>query len=183
MDALNYDEEKELEFQKISITEGTRLFEKIFGYRSKTFIAPSYIWSNQLNSTIRDAGIHCFQGSRFQLEPIHGMERKFRRHFHFTGQRNKLNQIYLVRNASFEPSDQPNFDWISDILFRAQIVYKLGKPLIISSHRLNYIGFIDQQNSDNNLPLLKKLLLALLKKWPNIEFMSSDELFDLIDEN
>jgi hypothetical protein len=86
----------------------------------------------------------------------------------------------LVRNAAFEPSDKPGFDWIQDILSRAKIAFRLGKPLIISSHRLNYIGFIDYKNRNRNLPKLKNLLMELLKQWPDIEFMSSDELCNLI---
>jgi hypothetical protein len=156
------------------------LFEKIFGYRSISFIAPCYTWSNEINATLKDAGIQCFQGLWFQFEPVEGVDHKFRKVFHYTGQRNKLGQIYLVRNAAFEPSDAPDFDWTHDILSRAKIAFRLGKPLIISSHRFNYIGFIDHKNRNRNLPKLKNLLMELLKQWPDIEFMSSDELSNLI---
>jgi hypothetical protein len=180
MEALNFEDKKELEFQKTAIIEGTMLFERILGYRSISFIAPCYTWSNEINATLKDAGIQCFQGSWFQFEPVEGVDHKFRKVFHYTGQRNKLGQIYLVRNAAFEPSDAPDFDWTHDILSRAKIAFRLGKPLIIGSHRINYIGFIDQLNRKRNLPKLKNLLLELLKQWPDIEFMSSDELCNLI---
>lgn len=180
MEALNYEKEEELEFQKTSIIEGTQLFEQIFGFRSNTFIASCYTWSNRLNETLKDADIHCFQGSWFQFEPISGKQHKFKKHFHYTGQRNKLKQIYLVRNAAFEPSDKPDFDWVQDVVSRAKIAFRIGKPLIIGSHRLNYIGYIDKINRDRNLPLLKQLLVSLAKRYPDIEFMSSDELYRLI---
>jgi len=182
MEALNYEEEEELEFQKTSIIEGTQLFEQLFGYRSQTFIAPCYTWSNKLNETLKNAGIQCFQGNWFQLDPVTGKHHKFKKHFHYTGQKNKLKQTFLVRNAAFEPSNFPNFDWVNDVLSRAKIAFPMGKPLIIGSHRLNYIGFIDENNRNRNLPLLKLLLVSLFKRWPDIEFMSSDELCSLINK-
>ena len=57
---------------------------------------------------------------------------------------------------------------------------QMGKPLIISFHRLNYIGFIDETNRSRNLLLLKQLLKLLTERWPDVEFMSSDKLGRLI---
>lgn len=180
MEALNYEDEKELEFQKTSIIEGTQLFEKLFEYRSQTYIAPCYTWSNKLNETFKNNGIHCFQGNWFQFNPVAGKHHRFKKHFHYTGQKNKLKQTFLVRNAAFEPSDISSIDWVRDVLSRAEIAFRMRKPLIIGSHRLNYIGFIDEKNRNRNLLVLKQLLMSLLKRWPNIEFMSSDELCRLI---
>lgn len=180
MDALNYELEEELEMQKAALTEGLRHFENIFGYKSLTFIAPCYIWDDQLNETLWQAGVRGFQGGWWQFQPVQGQAQRFNKRFHFTGQRNALGQVYLVRNAHFEPAENQQFDWIGDVLKRAEIAFKLRKPLIISSHRLNYIGFVDPNNREQNLKRLKKLLATLIKRWPDIEFMSSDKLTSLI---
>jgi hypothetical protein len=45
---------------------------------------------------------------------------------------------------------------------------------------MNFIGFIDPANRDRNLPLLKKLFTEILKKCPDVEFMNSTQLGDLI---
>lgn len=180
MEAMNFESLDELDFQKKSIQEGLHLFENIFGYKSITFIAPCYRWSDELNAVLKESGIRAFQGGWFQLVPIQGNEHKFIRRFHYTGQKNKLGQSFLVRNAQFEPSYDPYFDWIEDILNRANIIFRMGKPLIISSHRVNYIGSIDEKNRKYNLTLLKKMFNSLLTKWPEIEFMSSDQLTNLI---
>ena len=55
-----------------------------------------------------------------------------------------------------------------------------NKPAIICTHRLNYVGYLDNGNRDNNLILLELLLSKIKKKWPNVEFMSSNELLELI---
>lgn len=180
METFNLESPVEYEFQKMSIVEGTKLFKDIFGFKSKTFIAPCYIWSRKLNQTFWENGIEAFQGNWFQKEPIDGDERKFKKIFHYIGQRNNLNQYYLIRNVYFEPSENPDYNWIDDSLARIRIAFYWRKPAIISSHRMNYIGFIDPDNRSRNLPLLRKLLNEILKRWPETEFMSTDQLYHLI---
>jgi hypothetical protein len=180
VEALDLQNKDELEFQKESIITGLKLFEKLFGYKSKTFVAPCYIWSSELNKTLYESGIKAFQGNWFQFDPIEGTERKFKKRFHFLGQKNSNNQIYMVRNAAFEPTSEPHFDWITEVIEKMQLLFRLGKPVIINTHRINFIGFIDPINREKNLQLFKVLLNCMLNKWPEIEFMSSDQLTDLI---
>lgn len=182
MDTFNFEEKSELTFQKQSIIDGTKLFESIFGYKSKTFIAPVYIWSNTLNETLKNCGVSTFQGNYYQLEPL-GKVGKYRKILHYTGQTNRFAQISLVRNASFEPSEKISFDWIGCVTGQIANSFFWRKPAIISSHRMNYIGFIDPMNSSRNLKLLKNLLNEILKKWPDVEFMSSQQLSNLIHNN
>ena len=182
VEAFDLQNKNELEFQKESIISGMKLFEELFGYKSETFIAPCYIWSSELNRTLSEAGIKAFQGNWFQFESIIGNQRKFKKRFHYMGQKNRLNQIYLVRNNSFEPSVDSTFDWINFVLKRMEMLFNCNKPVIIGSHRLNYIGFIDSVNRENNLKLLTTLLKKMTEKCPEIEFMSSDQLAKLISE-
>ena len=59
----------------------------------------------------------------------------------------------------------------------------MNRPAIISSHRVNYVGFLDERNRDKNLKLLKTLLDKILNKWPDVEFLSSDEMGLIINEH
>lgn len=181
VDALNIESEDEINFQKESISDGLNMFEEIFGYKSATFIAPCYIWSNDLEPVLAAKGVRGIQGGWFQLQPTAGINTKFKKRFHYLGQRNKNNQSYLVRNAHFEPSEKPEFDWISDILQRIKLSFSLHKPVIISSHRINFIGFIEPENRERNLLLLAQLLKEITKKWPDVEFMSSDQLVEIMN--
>lgn len=56
----------------------------------------------------------------------------------------------------------------------------MGKPAIICSHRVNYVGFIDEHNRDRSLKMLGRLLGKILLKWPEVEFMTSNNLADII---
>ena len=69
---------------------------------------------------------------------------------------------------------------IEECLDRIKIAFKWNKPAIIGSHRLNFIGFINPRNRDKNLVLFKTLLNKIIQKWPDVEFMTSDQLGDLI---
>jgi len=170
----------ELEYQMTSLIEGLKLFEELFGYKSLSFIAPGYIWGRNLAKTTHELGVKGFQGIWYQFEPIPNKDHKVRRIFHYTGQLNILGQTFIVRNAHFEPSQYPKPKYIDEILKRAQIVFNYHKPLVISTHRVNFIGSIDKSNRDQNLKTFGEILRRIVKKWPDVEFVSTDELIKII---
>ena len=57
------------------------------------------------------------------------------------------------------------------------------KPAIISTHRINFIGFLDERNRTSNLKSFSLLLENILKKWPDVEFMTTVSLGHLISQN
>lgn len=179
--AFDYDELEEQKEQKEIIIKGLQLFEDIFGYRSSSFIAPTYVWDKNHESVLNQNGVKYIQGFAYQLIPNPGRD-NYKRRLHYTGQRNKLGQIYLVRNAFFEPSLNPNTNWVEDVLSRASIAFKWNNPLIISSHRLNFIGDLHPKNREDNLLLFEKTLKTLLMKWPDVEFISSDRLGSILSK-
>ena len=171
----------ELENQKKAINDGLTLFEKIFGYRSKSFIANNFVWDSSLNPFLAEKGINTLQGMKYQKLPLMASpKRKMIRHY--TGEKNELGQVYLVRNCIFEPTQYPIIDSVSACLKDISNAFFWKKPAIITSHRLNYIGFIDLGNREKSLLALKNLLASLLKKWPDVEFLTSDHLGEIILE-
>ena len=172
---------EELEMFK-SIEEGLSLFKELFGYSSKSFVATGYIWNRNIEKTLNDFGIEYIKGLPIQREPQLGSGRLHKRII-YTGKRNNYKQVYLVRNIFFEPSIQPNKDWIGDCMRRVAEAFRFGKPAIISTHRINYIGYINQTNRNKNLVLFAELLSLLLKKWPEVEFMNAVDLGDLISNS
>lgn len=169
--------ENEFEFQKKWVHEGLSMFKEKFGYQSKTFIAPSYIWSDNIESTLKDSGIEILQGLSIQYEPIKDGS-LYRKRSHYGGQKNIYGQRYSVRNVFYEPSSNPNRDWVSSALKRMAFVFTLRQPVIISTHRINYIGSLNKKNRDRGLAGLGELLKTAVKKWPDIEFISTDKLID-----
>lgn len=176
MAAFDYESEEEFDTFKNVILEGQNLFEKLFGFRSSSFVAPTSIRSDRLDSILKSCGIKYHQMGQQFMPAMEGYGKKER----FWGQTNKYGQLYWRRNAKFEPSSNQDFDWINSVMFEISTAFKWGKPAVINSHRVNYIGSLVPENREKTLKKLSELLKHLLKKFPDVEFMSSDQLGDLI---
>lgn len=166
-----------------TMREGLVLFEKLFGYTSETIIPPNYTWSPDFNKAVLDLGVKVFQGIRKQREPVPGGKDLY--HDLYLGKRNRDGQTYMVRNVVFEPSmfKLGIKDPVQHCLAEMGIAFRMKKPAIIGSHRINYVGYLDLANRDSNIKMLRQILTGALKRWPDIEFMSSDQLGRLVIGN
>ena len=105
--AYNLANEEEYAFAKHSVKEGLDLFEQLFGYRSESMIAPNYTWDTAIEDVAYSCGVKYMQGARVQRHSQYIMRNGGNTELRFTGQRNNNGQIYMVRNCSFEPSENP----------------------------------------------------------------------------
>jgi hypothetical protein len=177
--AFSSADEEHFDFYKNNIIEGTTMFENIFGFKSKTFIANNYTYPETLNKTLSNSGISGIQGMKYQKIPL--KEGGIALKSVHTGMKNILNQTYTVRNCIFEPSQMPvKLDNVRSCINDISNSFFWKKPAILTSHRLNYIGSIEEDNRNRNLKLLNNLIQTILKKWPDVEFMTSDQLVDHI---
>lgn len=158
--------------------EAGKLFKDICGYKPKHFIASNSPEPKCLEPVLKQIGVEYLTRYKLQTYPLG--DGKFEKQFNWLGKINNNKQIYLTRNAGFEPSDPNGYNIIENCLKDIQIAFRWKKPAIISSHRVNYVGFIDPGNRENGLKSLDLLLGKILKIWPNVEFMTSSELGDLI---
>lgn len=170
-----FDQDFYLESQPLNkiLIDACELFEKIFGYNSKSFIAPNYIWNDEVEKQLSTLGIEYFQGNNY-----HKKSEKLI--YHYLGQRNIHKQIYLIRNVIYEPSSDKNKNWNELALKQIETAFKFNNPAVICMHRVNFIGSIFEENRNKNLKLLDQLLVDMLKCWPEIEFMNSVNLGELI---
>jgi hypothetical protein len=67
-----------------------------------------------------------------------------------------------------------------DIFSHAESTFRWNKPLIIGTHRVNFTGGIDVKNGTNSLTLFENILKELLNLYPNIKFMSPNQLIKLM---
>ena len=126
-----------------------------------------------------ECGVKYIQGQKIARYTNSDGESNKRR-YRFIGNKNTNGSIDLCRNAMFEPSENHNKDWINECLSEIAMAFRWHKPAIICSHRVNFIGSINPSNRDNGLRQLKSLLSEIKKRWPDVEFMSSDVLGDVI---
>lgn len=167
------EEERKVVFQ--SIKDGLELFQKLFGFRSKSMIAPSYEWTSDIEKLVAQLGVKYIQS-------VHTHSESGRKQTLTVGKQNEHGQRYLLRNANFEYSQNPEFDYFRDCLRNIAAAFRWHKPVTISAHRLNFIGSLVPENRDNNLILFDQLLTEIQKRWPDVEFMTSPQLGQLIDE-
>ena len=151
----------------------------MFVYKSLSFIAPNYTWGKSLEKAVGTCGVKYIQGQqRGRYRNTEGEDNRIR--MRSMGKQNECGLIDLWRNAMFEPSENPKKDWVSSCMKEIEIAFRWHHPAIICSHRVNFVGTINVANRDNGLKQLSILLKQIKQKWPDVEFMSSDQLGELI---
>ena len=178
MEAYDWDNPEDIEQQQTIIAEGLQLFEKHFGYKSKSFIAPCYNWDTKLEPFLAAQGIEWIQGLRSQLQPTGVFDTYESIRHHFGQQQNGLR--FNVRNCFFEPSMLTQKDWVNSCLAQIQSAFLFSKPAVICSHRINYVGYINPKNSERGLNDLNQLLRTIVKKWPDARFINTAELSQFV---
>ena len=183
VEATRFDSAADKEEKRQIYMEGLDRFEELFGYRSATVIPTNYVWSTDFNEELAEKGIEAIQTNGQLKDPLLPKGEQSRR-FQL-GEKDGFGIAYLKRNAVFEPSliktgtENPP----EHCLHQIGIAFAMRKPAILTSHRINYCGFLDEANRDRTLTGLKKLLTEILNKWPDAEFMTSIDLYKAINDN
>lgn len=184
MDAFNTVCSTDEELAEI-VEDAAALFQNLFGFQSETFVASCFVWNCALEKKLSHLGIRGIQSSSWQNVPVGtgGMYR-LKRRIHFTGERNRFGQIYTVRNCNYEPAYKCNpGECAASCLKEVEDAFLHKKPAIITSHRVNYIGQVNNQNAEQNLVGLKTLLTQIVRKYPDVEFLTSVELLKIVEDS
>jgi len=177
--AFDVEYSTDIELQKQVIAGGLKLFEQLHGYKASFFVPPNGPFNRGLEEVSADYGIRYLSASKIQKEPLG--EKKYKTSLHWVGQKNRHGQRYITRNCFFEPGRE-GADWVDSCLREIEVAFRWRKAAVISSHRVNYIGAIDVKNRENGLRELERLLSGILNRWPDVEFMTSDELGNLMQK-
>lgn len=181
--AFDPDFPEDINYMHNVLAEGLDLFEKLWGFKSEYFVPTNGPFNNSLESTLSKYNVRYILAERIQNEPFGNSE--YKKHIHYIGQKNKYNQRYITRNGFFEPGIMQgnlNVDAVGKCLKSIQRAFRWGKPAVISTHRVNYIGSIDADNRANTLTLLTELLKKIVATWPDVEFCTSTELGNIISK-
>lgn len=173
---FDYESQEEAnEVEKVH-QDGLRLFKEIFGLNSISFQPQGSVCGNHILRMLDHEGVSLVSGQ--QLHPDgYGNYKKIEK---FWGSKNQQNQLHWRRNSLFEPVENQNFDWVSKCMEEIEIAFRWGKPAVISSHRVNFIGSIFEENRTKSLKKLKILLKKVVKKWPDVQFISTAQLAEII---
>lgn len=157
------------------LASGIADFERLFDYLPEYFVAPNAPYSNKLLPILKQNGIQLICGGRLQLEPMGNG--KMKKNYRIPGIKWLDGFYYVKRNAFFEPADKSH-DWVDQCLKQINAAFSKNQPAVISSHRVNYVSGGSVKNRDHGLKELDKLLKMILKNWPEVEFITSNQLLE-----
>ena len=157
------------------VVKGLEVFERAFGRDSLTTIAPCYAWrSPETEEILLTHGIRCMQGKEFQYLPG-GVPK-----LHYVGERGDSGMLYLTRTCLLEPIASGTT--VEQCVTEIVNAFSLDLPAILCSHRINYTSRVAAHVRDKGLAVLDGVLKQVTSRFPNVEFLSSDQLASRIME-
>ena len=140
------------------IAAGVRLFVDVFGKAPRVSCAPGYranavtrrLWKKHRIEAVQSVGAGCLAMNDGLLD--------------------------LQRNVTFEPVLDEG-DVVARALDQAKGAVGRGTPVVICTHSINYITrFVG--GADRSRELLRKFLVSLVDRFPDLRFARTDEVID-----
>jgi len=162
------------------LADGLARFEAVYGFASRTFTPPAQQLYPSLDAYVHELGVEAIDKSFFYQRPVGNGRR--RPSINFLRPPTQKRAGTIVRTLSFEPTSGTKSDPVGHALAQIDTAFRWRKPAIISSHRVNYAGHIDPKNRQQGLGALAELLQAIIKRWPDVRFITADALLDEMRE-
>ena len=163
----------DLDYHKEVISTGLDLFNELFGYKASYFVPPNGPFSSNLETALVRNGIKYISMPRIHNEPV-GFGRRKKR-FNWMGKTTRYGLKVITRNCFFEPAISGK-DWVDSCLSEISASFRWHSPAVLSTHRVNFVGRLSGVNRERGLSQLSILLVRIIQKWPEAEFITSDEL-------
>lgn len=166
---------------KEDIKVGLNMFEELLGYRAVQFTPGAAIYSPSIHESLLENGIKSIHVQRYKDYPLG--DGKYVKSFLYSGKKNEFGQRYIVRNCVFEPfldNRAYNGNAAQNCLLNIEAAFRWHKPAMVSTHRVNFAGAIESTHRDQSLKDLRYLLTEIVKRWPDVEFVSGSQLADIL---
>ena len=177
--AFGLNDRSQLDRHREILRDGLELFEKVWGFRSITFTPPAQKLHPSLFAVAEEGGVVSIDKP---LRCVRAMgDGTERREINRSGCQRGQDHVTVVRNVVFEPNKDMGFDPIERAMQQISAAFRWRKPAIVSSHRVNYCGHIDESNRQRGLNALGTLLQKITQRWPEVEFESVDQIVEQMD--
>lgn len=160
-----------------NITDGLTKFFDVFGYHSTVFTPPAQQFPLHLEADLKASGL-TYIDRPLRMKRYLG-EGKYKHQYHYLGGGKSIK--HMVRNVVFEPTDSRISAWVDYAFKQVETAFYWNKPAIISTHRVNFCGLIDENNRKKGLTDLKGLLQKISTRFPEVEYVSVGELGAIMD--
>lgn len=162
--------------QREQVAIAVEMLERIFGVKSRSAVAPCYLWNDFTEQVWKESGVEYIQTAGYRCSG-RGDDGAYIQDISLIapGATNRRGQTYLVRTLMYEPKDGRG---VETCLREARWARLQRLPLVISTHRYNYTDTSD--NARESLAGLNRVLQTILDWSPLNYFVSSEELGDWI---
>jgi hypothetical protein len=172
MAAFEYHNEQDKRNIEKRTAEGLNQFETLFGFKSESFCPSQSVYGEHIFDVLKNNGVLAIQAGQ-QFKPENLILKKVD---HYWGDKTSNGLIFWRRNCTFEIYKGNHIDHVNECLKEIEIAFRWGKPAVINSHRINFTSRITTKLRDKTLSDLEVLIIKILKKWPDVEFVNSSEL-------
>jgi hypothetical protein len=159
-----------------AVREETGIFRELFGRLPAVAVPPTFIWNAGVEHAWAACGVGAIitPGARYESRDANGRPAG-RGDLLYNGQSGDGNVIYLVRDVYFEPA----FGHTADRALAAlEDRTELGRPALFETHRFNFLA--TDQDKNRSMMELRRLLQLALERFPDVAFLSSGELADIL---
>lgn len=178
--AFGLHDSSELPRHREILSDGLDLFEKTWGFRSTTFAPPAMKLHPSLDEVAIARGVLALDKPLSCTRTMG--DGTSRREINHSGRQRGQSHITIVRNVVFEPCADMGFEPITRAMQQITAAFRWSKPAIISSHRVNFCGHLNRANRKQGLSALKNLLDGIVERWPDVEFVTVDELVEQLGD-
>jgi hypothetical protein len=155
-----------------AVADETRCFARVFGEQARVAVPVTFTWTVDVEAAWARRGVRVVvtPGTRNTGRDASGgligdgsMIRN--------GDVGAGDIVYVVRDVYFEPARGHR---AIDVLDEIDRRFRLGRPALLEMHRLNFIG--DDAEATASLAELGRLLTLVLQRYPQLRFVSTEEL-------
>jgi hypothetical protein len=139
-------------------------FQRFFGQPAVSACAPGYRANDATARMWQEQGIRVAQNGPGAMRAPHF---------------DKLGLLHSYRSADFEPALNAELR-LDDCLLAARKWFAAGLPFIVSAHSINFHSTLAPFRQ-GTLPLLRDLLCGLMNTHPDILFVNSKQLLEIIE--
>lgn len=157
-----------------AVREELSAFEAVFSRRPTVVVPPTFVWDQRVEREWARGGVRYLvtPGRRYVGRDASGRLVSDRETIR-TGERGEGALVYLVRDRYFEPSLGHRAEHALSALAEKS---RAGRPTLLETHRFNFIG--DPAAAERALGELDRLLASALASYPDLCFLSTEELGD-----
>lgn len=157
---------------KAAVAEEVEAFIAIFGYPPRVVVPPTFVWNPVIEKAWSDAGVRVIvtPGQHYEARDQAGALIATGGPV-LNGQAGAGGVVYVVRDDYFEPALG---HMAEKGLAAMEIKTRLGRPTLLETHRFNFVD--DPDVADAAISELDGLLAGALQRFPDIIFMSTEQL-------